>query len=174
MPVMDRKVFFSGAVCLAAGIMVGYAMAPDAREEPEPPLMARISSEGRAEIRAMKAGLEKILRTDAADIAAEKTRALQAMTQKTPDRKAAEFHMAGMEAKMSSARAKIDGFFLDALEKMPLADRRTYMNVYLKNRESLKRRMLMLPLMAEAALEEEAGEGFRPRDMVVRKVGHPD
>lgn len=171
---MDRKVLISGALCLAVGMIAGQALKYDVQEEPEPPLITRMSSEGRAEVRAMKTRLEKILRTDAAAIAAEKTRALQALTQENPDRKAAEFHMAGMEEKMLSARIKIDALLLDALEKMPLADRRTYMNVYLKNREDLKRRMLMLPLMAEAALEEEAGESFRPRDRVVRKAYHPD
>lgn len=172
---MDRKILLSGAFCLAVGMMAGHALRFAVQEEPEPPLMTRMSSEGRAEIRKMKAELEKILRTDAADMAAEKTRALQALTQEHPDRKAAEFHMAGMEEKMLSAREKTDILLLDALEKMPLADRRTYMNVYLKNRENLKRQMLLLPLMAEAALEEEAGEeNFRPRDMVVRKARHPE
>ena len=51
---------------------------------------------------------------------------------------------------------------------MPLPDREAYRAYRLKNKEALKRQILLIPLLIEADLEPS---GDRPRDKIFRKIG---
>ena len=51
---------------------------------------------------------------------------------------------------------------------MPLPDREAYRAYRLKNRDALKRQMLLIPLLIQADLEQS---GDRPRDKIFRKIG---
>ena len=82
----------------------------------------------------MVSGINAVLNEAGTEIAAEQTRMLQALTAREPNRNAADFYLAGMEEKRKNAQTAIDGLWLDAIERMPLIDKKTYMKLYMKNR----------------------------------------
>lgn len=163
-----KRLVLGGFVCFALGFAVGRI--PEARfhDEEMLPFSVKLSSEGRVEMKNMINAFNKELRPDLADIMADKTRTLQAITADHPDRAEAEFYADKMAEKIYNGQLKTDKILFDALEKMPVADRHTYMRHYLKNRDVLKKRMIMVPLLVEADLMEQEMP-TRPRDMIVRK-----
>ena len=152
---MNKTLIVTGIVCFILGIGCGYLVTPKALNvTPSRPMLTNLTSQGRAEVQKMISEISTILNEDIGEIMAEKTRTLQAITAKEPDRNAADFYRAGMEDQMNKTQAKIDKIFLDAVQNMPLIDRRTYMKFYLKNRSTLKLRSVVLPLIAATGLDD--------------------
>jgi len=156
---MNKTVIFTGIACFIFGIGCGFLAVPKIRDiGPYQPMLTSLTSQGRGEVQKMILEINAILDEDIGEIMAEKTRALQAITAKEPDRAAADFYRAGMEDKMNKTQAKIDKIILDSIQNMPLIDRRTYMKFYMKNRSALKLRSIVLPLITATGLDDINGE----------------
>ena len=69
------------------------------------------------------------------------------------------------QAELQSAALRAE---IGEIAKMPLSDREAYRAYRLKNKEALKRQILLIPLLIEADLEPS---GDRPRDKIFRKIG---
>lgn len=149
----------AGIVCFLLGAGAGFLLAP---KQPNvnlsKPLMLRLSSQGRAEMQKMIQEVDRLLDRTAGDIMAEKTRMLQAITAKSPDRAAADFYLSGMEEKISETQAVINKILLDSIERMPLIDRRAYMDFYLENKPDARLRGILLPLTAAVGFEGQDSE----------------
>lgn len=152
---MNRTVVLTGIVSFILGIGCGFWGAPKARSvHASQPMLKNFTSQGRAEIQKMIAEINVVMDEDIAGIMAEKTQMLQAITAKVPDRTAADFHLAGMEDKKNTAQTKVDKSLLDAIQRMPLIDRQTYMKLYMKNRSFLTLRSIVLPFVSGEALDD--------------------
>lgn len=154
-----KNYIVTGIVCFLLGTGVGFWSAP---KQPNvnlsKPLMLRLSSQGRAEMQKMIQQVDRLLDHTAGDIMAEKTRMLQAITAKSPDRTAADFYLSGMEEKISETQAAIDKILLDAIQRMPLIDRRAYMDFYLEKKADSRLRGIILPLTAVVGFEGQDTE----------------
>lgn len=149
-----KKRIVIGTVCFLSGLCAGLLTAPEKAEfKTSEPLMLRLSSQGRAEMRKTVQEINRLLDSSIDGIMAERTRMLQAVTAKDPDRTAADFYLSGMEEKIAGTQAAIDKALLDAIERMPLIDRRAYMDFHLENKSRFKRRGLVLPLAVETEIE---------------------
>ncbi|MBO4521513.1 MAG: periplasmic heavy metal sensor [Alphaproteobacteria bacterium] len=156
---MNKTIVYAGIAGFLLGIGCGFLVAPKTRDIGSyQPMLTSLTSQGRAEVQKMISEINAILDEDIGEIMAEKTRALQAITAKEPDRAAADFYRAGMEDKMNKTQAKIDKIVLDSIQNMPLIDRRTYMKFYAKNRSALKLRSIVLPLIAATGFDDMDGE----------------
>lgn len=152
-----KKEILIGICCFLTGIGAGLLLAPKQYHiEPSKFVIKELTSQGRAEMQKAISEINLVLNEDMGGIMAERTRALQAITSKKTDRTAADFYLSGMENKMSLTQAKIDKIFLDAVQRMPLVDRQTYMEFYLKNRGWLKSHSVVLPLAAIAGIDEQS------------------
>lgn len=146
---MKNKILLIGLACFLLGIGCGYFIRPEQKAiAVSPPLKVKLSSQGRAEMKKMIEKINLLLNQSVGEIMAEKTRMLQAITAKEPDRAAADFYLSGAEQKISEIQAGINKELLDALEKMPLIDRRAYMEFYLENKPKTKIQGLIFPLTA--------------------------
>ena len=76
----------------------------------------------------------------------------QVVTAKKPDRTAADFYQSGISEKMGTLQKEINLILLDSVERMPLMDRRVFMDFYLENRSKIKLDGLILPLTITAGL----------------------
>ena len=145
---MNKIAVLTGAVCFLAGFGCCFlTVRKPPRITVSRPLLTFFTSQGRSEIKAMISGMNAVLYNSEAEIIAEQTRMLQSVTAQKPDRNAADFYLSGMEEKQSKAQAEIDRLLLDSIERMPLIDRQTYMQLYMKNRFSGKSPVI-LPLTA--------------------------
>ena len=151
---MNKAVVLTGIICFLSGIGCGILFAPQQRDiGADGRVLTKMTSQGRAEIQKMIPEIARVLKEDSPAIYAEETMLLQAVTVPNPDRNAAEFHLFGMEDKRKAAQTKIDKLLLDAIERMPLMDRQTYMKFHLRNRFYLEMHNIVLPL----AVTTEAG-----------------
>ncbi len=142
---------------LFASFLIGLAVFPllsreKQKEFPSDCVFFHLSSQGRSEIRKMLKELDLAVQTAANDITAEKILMLQALAQKDMDRTAADFYQAGIAEKTAALQARVDKIFLDTLERMPLIDRQSYMDFYLKNRQRIKEDSLISPVAASFGL----------------------
>ncbi len=148
-----KKHLLTGTVCFVLGAVIGFQVAQKTPEtKPAKELTAQLSSQGRAEMQRISLELDR-LQDQTAEVMAEKTRMLQAITAQKPDRNAADFYLAGMVEKTNKISADFNKALLDAIERMPLIDRRAFMEFYLKNKDQIKQRSLILPLVAASGLE---------------------
>ena len=128
---MKKHLFLCCSICFLAGIGVGIILSP----EPEnvllsPDFITRLTSQGRAEMKKAVKQTNALLNESVDDILAEKTQMFQAITAKKTDRL----------------------IFLDSVERMPLMDRRAFMDFYLENRSKIKLDGMILPLTVTAGM----------------------
>lgn len=157
-----NKTVLTGIICFAAGAAT-VAFAP--RERLPLPLEAKLTSQGREIVRDLE---QKLNTLDYADVLAEQTKILQALAQKQPDLAQAETYAAVLREKQAELQSAALRAEIGEIAKMPLSDREAYRAYRLKNKEALKRQILLLPLLIEADLEPS---GDRPRDKIFRKIG---
>ena len=151
---MNKTAVQTGIACFLFGLGCGFWSAPKIQHIGfSKPVLTGLTSEGRAEVRRMIDEINFILDEDAGNIIVDKTKALQSVTSKTPDRTAADFYLSGAVEKMKETQFKIDSIVLDAVERMPWMDRRTYMKAYLKNRFPLRAYNIALPFGMERTVE---------------------
>lgn len=136
---MNKVAVLTGIVCFLAGfgccfLTVSKPLRVTVSQVP----LTSFTSQGRAEIKNMVSGINAVLDNSEAEIIAEQTRMLQAVTAQKPDRNAADFYLSGLEEKRSKMQTGVDLLLLDAIERMPLIDRQMYMKLYMKNRFSAK------------------------------------
>ena len=145
-----NKTAVIGTFCFLMGIGAGFLLAPKKYQvELSAPVFKELTSQGRSEMRSAFSEINLVLNGELGEIIAEKTKMLQAITAKEQNRIAADFYLSGMESKMSALQSKIDTIFLNAVQRMPLLDRRTYMTLFLKNRHQLRLYGIAFPLIAE-------------------------
>ena len=145
---MNKAALLTGAVCFLAGFGCCFlTVSKPPRVTASQTHLTSFTSQGRSELKAMISGINAVLDNSEAEIIAEQTRMLQAVTAQKPDRNAADFYLSGLEEKRSKAQTDVDRLLLDAIEKMPLIDKQTYMKLYRKNRFSQKSPVI-LPLTA--------------------------
>lgn len=151
---MNKTTLQTGIVCFLFGLGCGFWGASEIRQIGlSKPVLTELTSQGRAEIRRMVAEINAVLDEDIGEVMAEKTKALQAITAKSPNRAAADFYISGAEDKTKKIQGKIDAIMFNAIERMPLIDRRAYMKAFLKNRFALKSYNVILPFGAERTVE---------------------
>ena len=149
---MNRTVISAGAICFLSGVLCGFLISPKTENvSAEQSLLKEFTSQGRAEIQKMITDINFVLNEDGAEIIAEETRALQAVSSEKNHRDEADFYLLGKEDKMKVAQAKIDKILFDALQRMPLMDKETYMRLFLKKRSFLKMRSAVLPFIVKEA-----------------------
>lgn len=154
---MNKVAVLTGIICFLSGISGGilFASKPlniDANSR----MLTKMTSQGRAEIQKALPEIARVLKEDTPAIYAEETMLLQAITAQAPDCNAAEFHLFGLEDKRKAAQTKIDKILLDAIERMPLMDRQTYMKFHLRNRFYLKMHSIVLPLIVTTETNDKA------------------
>ena len=157
-----NKTVLTGIICFAAGAAT-VAFAP--RERAALPLEAKLTSQGREIVRDLE---QKLNTLDYADVLAEQTKILQALAQKQPDLAQAETYAAVLREKQAELQSAALRAEIGEIAKMPLSDREAYRAYRLKNKETLKRQILLIPLLIGADLEQS---GARPRDKIFRKIG---
>ena len=149
---MNKAVILTGTVCFILGVSSVLLFSPKSENIRQESLMLKeFTSQGRAEIQKMLEDVRSVLEEDGDKIMAEKTRALQAVTAKEINRNKADFYLSGMESEMNKVQKKIDTILFDAIQRMPLMDRKTYMRLYLKNRDFLTSRSVVLPFIINPA-----------------------
>ena len=152
---MNKIAVLTGTAGFLLGIGCGFFIAPNFHSPRlTPPVLTELTSQGRAEVQKMVAEINTVLDEDIGEIMAEKTQMLQAISAKEPDRNAADFYLSGMEDKMNRTQAKINRILLNAVQNMPLIDRRTYMKFYVKNRSFLKLHSIVLPSIIAAEIND--------------------
>lgn len=157
-----NKTVLTGIICFMAGAAVS-AFVP--RDRAPLPLEAKLTSQGREIVRDLE---QKLNTLDYADVLAEQTKILQALAQKQPDLAQAETYAAALREKQADLQSAAVRAEIEEIAKMPLPDREAYRAYRLKNRDALKRQMLLIPLLIQADLEQS---GDRPRDKIFRKIG---
>ncbi len=150
---MKKHLFLCCSICFLAGIGVGIILSP----EPEnvllsPDFITRLTSQGRAEMKKAVKQTNALLNESVDDILAEKTQMFQAITAKKTDRAAADFYRSGLLEKTGRLQKEISLIFLDSVERMPLMDRRAFMDFYLENRSKIKLDGMILPLTVTAGM----------------------
>ncbi len=157
-----NKTVLTGIVCFMAGAAVS-AFIP--QERPPLPLESKLTSQGRESLIALEQRLNAL---DYADVLAAQTRILQALSEKHPAVEQAEFYAVALQEKQAELQSAAIHAEIEEIAKMPLPDREAYRAYRLKNRDALKRQLLLIPLLTAADLEQS---GNRPRDKIFRKIG---
>lgn len=157
-----NKTVLTGIICFMAGAAVS-AFVP--RDRAPLPLEAKLTSQGRESLLALERRLNAL---NYADVLADQTRILQALSEKQPAVEQAEFYAAALREKQAELQSAAVRAEIEEIAKMPLPDREAYRAYRLKNRDALKRQMLLVPLLIQADLEQS---GDRPRDKIFRKIG---
>ena len=158
-----NKTVLTGIVCFMAGAAFS-ALAP--REHQPLPLETKLTSQGRESLRTLEQRLNAL---DYADVLAEQTKILQALAEKRPAVDQAESYITALQEKQAKLQSAALHAEIEEIAKMPLPDRETYRACRLKNKEALKRQLLLIPLLINADLTET--DGGRPRDKIFRKIG---
>ena len=145
---MDKRSVLTGVVCFFLGAGVAFVAAPEKKRfDADVSDLTVFTSQGRAELKKAVSEINALIKEEGLAVAAERTQMLQAVTAQKTDRNAADFFMAGMEKKRNDVQAKIDTVWLDAIERMPLIDRRIYMKFYRKSKFLPEANGFALPFM---------------------------
>lgn len=147
---MNKTVILAGIACFLSGVFCGFLISPETEKvRAEQAVLTEFTSQGRAEIQKMISDFNLVLKESGAEIIAEETQALQAVSSKKNNRDEADFYLLGKEDKMKSVQSQIDKILFDGLQRMPLMDRETYMRLFLKKRPFLKMRSVVLPFIVK-------------------------